>query len=67
MFFNVILANTTKGLYLQHMLNVAAKEGTGVKAPIEHEIMNKYLKAEKEELEAYCCDPQPVPTYARHG
>ena len=35
------------------MLDVAAKEGTGVKAPIEHEIINKYLKVEKEELEIY--------------
>ena len=35
------------------MLDVAAKVGTGVKAPTEHEIMNKYLKVEKEELETY--------------
>ena len=35
------------------MLDVAAKEGTGVKTLIEHEIMNKYLKVEKEELETY--------------
>ena len=53
MFFNAIPANTTKGLYLQHMLDVAAKEGTGVKVPTEYEIMNKYLKSEKEELESY--------------
>ena len=48
MFFNAIQANTTKGPYLQHML-----EGTGVKTPTDYEIMNKYLKSEKEELESY--------------
>ncbi len=53
MFFNAIPANTTKGPYLQHMLDVAAKEGTGVKALTDYDIMNKYLKSEKEELESY--------------
>ena len=47
-FFNVIPANTAKRPYLQHMLDVAIKEGTGINTPIEHEIMNKYLKVEKE-------------------
>ena len=35
------------------MLDVVAKEGISVKAPTEHEIMNKYLKVEKEEVETY--------------
>ena len=53
MFFNAISAKTVKGPYLQHMLDVAVKECTGVKAPTEHEIINRYLKVEKEELETY--------------
>ena len=53
MFFNAIPANTTKGHYLQHMLDIAAKEGTGVKAPTDYKIMNKYMKSEKEKLESY--------------
>ena len=52
-FFNAIPINTTKGPYLQHMLDVVAKEGTRVKTPTDYEIMNKYLKLEKEELESY--------------
>ena len=43
MFFNAIPANTTKEPYLQHMLDVAAKECTRVKVPTDYEIMNKYL------------------------
>ena len=53
MFFNTIPVKTAKGPYLQHMFDVAAKKGMGVKAPIEHESMNKYLKVEKEEIETY--------------
>ena len=53
MFFNIIPIKTVNGPYLQHMLNVVVKEGTGVKTPTEHEIMNKHFKAEKEELKTY--------------
>ena len=53
MFFNTIPTNSTNGLYLQHMLDVAAREDTGVKTPIDYEIMNKYLKSKKKELESY--------------
>ena len=64
MFFNTILANTTKGPYLQYMLDIVAKEGTGVKAPTDYEIMNKDLKLEKEELESYISNlKRQWPTY----
>ena len=43
----------TECKYCVHMLNAAAREGTGVKAPTDYDIMNKYLKSEKEELESY--------------
>ena len=46
------------------MLNVAAKEGTAIKTPTEHEIMNKYLKEKKEELKTYINDlKRQWPTY----
>ena len=64
MFFNVIPANTTKGPYLQHKLDVATREGTGVKVPTDYDIMNKYLKSDKEELESYINSlKQQWPTY----
>ena len=44
MFFNTIPMNTTKEPYLQHMLDVTAKEDTEVNTPTNYDIMNKYLK-----------------------
>ena len=56
MFLNAILANTAKIPYLQHILDVRAKEGTRVNIPIEHGIENKYLKTKNEKLEVYIND-----------
>ena len=43
-FFNVIPVNAITEPYLQYMLDIGAKEGTRVKAPINYEIMNKYQR-----------------------
>jgi hypothetical protein len=53
MFFNAIPPNTAKGPYLQNLLNVAASEGKGISAPSPKELMGKYLREEKEELNVY--------------
>jgi hypothetical protein len=53
MFYNAIPAHAAKGPYMQSMVDVIAASGTGVQAPTEKEIMTKYLKSTKEELETY--------------